>query len=78
MRPRPYRSVSFHVLLPNSTVLTRSLGLVRDQFCYFVLTRSNLFDPVEPISEWGEKDSNLRPTDYESRRNPSIEPNLAW
>jgi hypothetical protein len=26
---------------------------------------------------WGGKDSNLRPTDYESRRQPSIEANLA-
>src|SRR6188768_3206063 len=26
---------------------------------------------------WGGKDSNLRPTDYESRRKLSIEPNLA-
>ena len=26
---------------------------------------------------WGGKYSNLRPTDYESRRKPSIEPNLA-
>ena len=29
------------------------------------------------LHPWGGKDSNLRPTDYESRRNPSIEPNLA-
>jgi WD40 repeat protein len=28
--------------------------------------------------EWGGKDSNLRPTDYESSRKPSIGLNLAW
>jgi hypothetical protein len=36
------------------------------------ILRADLTDSV-----MGGKDSNLRPTDYESRRNPSIEPNLA-
>jgi hypothetical protein len=31
---------------------------------------------TEPL--WGGKDSNLRPTDYESGRRPSVEPNRAW
>jgi hypothetical protein len=30
-----------------------------------------------PSRQWGGKDSNLRPTDYESSRKPSIETNLA-
>ena len=32
---------------------------------------------ISPAFQWGGKDSNLRPTDYESRRKPSMEPNLA-
>jgi len=33
---------------------------------------------IEAVLDPGGKDSNLRPTDYESRWNSSIELNLAW
>jgi hypothetical protein len=53
------------------------IGLPRDQFRYFGLNGTNLFGSVKGVFQWGGKDSNLRPTDYESRWKPSIEANLA-